>query len=154
MLLNCGVGEDSWESLRLQKDQTSQSWRKSVLNIHWKDWCWSWSSWCKEPAHWKRPWCWERLKMGGEGDHRGGDFGWHRQLNGHECKQALRDGEGQGSLMCCSQWGHKELDTTQQLTENSKILEEVIPTGPKNKKKCCQKIQSLLFQGKVQWNTV
>ena len=38
MLLNCGVGEDSWESLGLQGDQTSQSSRKSVLNIHWKDW--------------------------------------------------------------------------------------------------------------------
>ena len=61
-------------------DQTSQSWRKSVLNIHWKDWCWSWSSktlatWCKELTHWKRPWCWERLKEGGEGDDRGWD-GW------------------------------------------------------------------------------
>ena len=32
--------EDSWESLGLQGDQTSQSYRKSVLNIHWKDWCW------------------------------------------------------------------------------------------------------------------
>ena len=39
MLLNCGVGKDSWESLGLQ-DQTSQSWRRSTLNIHWKDWCW------------------------------------------------------------------------------------------------------------------
>ena len=34
---------------------------------HWKDWCWNWSSntlatWCKEPTHWKGPWCWERLK--------------------------------------------------------------------------------------------
>ena len=37
MLLNCGVGEESWESLELQGDQTSQSSRKSVLNIHWKD---------------------------------------------------------------------------------------------------------------------
>ena len=37
MFLNCGVGGDSWESLRLQGDQTSQSYRKSVLNIHWKD---------------------------------------------------------------------------------------------------------------------
>ena len=40
--------------------------------MHWKDWCWSWSSntlatWCEEPTHWKRPWCWERLKAGGEG---------------------------------------------------------------------------------------
>ena len=41
MLLNCGAGKDSWESLGQQGDQTSQSWRKSVLNIHWKDWCWS-----------------------------------------------------------------------------------------------------------------
>ena len=50
------------------------------LNIHWRDWCWSWSSntlatWCKEPTHWKRPWCWERLRAGGEGDDRGWD-GW------------------------------------------------------------------------------
>ena len=44
MCLNCGVGEDSWESLGLQGDQTSPSWRKSVLNIHWRDWCWSWRS--------------------------------------------------------------------------------------------------------------
>ena len=54
--------------------------RKSVLNIHWKDWCWSWNSdtlatWCEELTHWKRPWCWERLMVGGEGDDRGWD-GW------------------------------------------------------------------------------
>ena len=47
--------------------------RKSVLNIHWKDWCWSWNSntlatWCEELTHWKRQWCWERLKTGGDGD--------------------------------------------------------------------------------------
>ena len=42
MLLNRGTGEDSWESLAYQGDQTSQSWRKSTLNIHWKDRCWSW----------------------------------------------------------------------------------------------------------------
>ena len=52
--------------------------RKSVLNIHWKDWCWSWNSntlatWCEQLTHWKRPWCWERLKAGGEGDDRGWD---------------------------------------------------------------------------------
>ena len=58
MLSNCGAGEDSLESLRQQGDQTSQPWRKSTLNIHWKDWCWSWSTnilatWCEEPTHWK-----------------------------------------------------------------------------------------------------
>ena len=49
----------------------------SVLNVHWKDWCWSWNSnplatWCEELAHLKRPWCWEGLRAGGEG----GDRGW------------------------------------------------------------------------------
>ena len=44
MLSNCDAGEDSWESVGQQGDQTSQSERKSTLNTHWKDWCWSWSS--------------------------------------------------------------------------------------------------------------
>ena len=75
MLLNCGVREDSWESLGLQEDQTSPSQRKSVLNIHWKYRCWRWSSdtlatWCNKLTHWKRPWCWERLKARGQGDDR------------------------------------------------------------------------------------
>ena len=38
---------------------------------------------------------------------------WHHQLDGHEFEQALRDGEGQGSLACCSPWGHKESDMTE-----------------------------------------
>ena len=38
-------------------------------------------------------------------------FGWHHQLNGHEFEQAPGAGDGQGSLACCSSWGHKELDT-------------------------------------------
>ena len=80
MLLNYGVGEDSWESVRLQGDPTIQSYMKSVLNIHWNYRCWRWNSntlatRCEEPTHWKRPWFWERLKMGGEGDYRGWD-GW------------------------------------------------------------------------------
>ena len=84
MLLNCGVGDDSWESLGLQGDQTTQSQRKLILTIHWNDWCWSWSSntlatWCEELTHLKRPWCWERLKAGGEGDDRGWD-GWMASL--------------------------------------------------------------------------
>ena len=84
MLLNCGVREDSLESLGLQGDPTSPFWMRSVLNIHWKDWCWSWNSktlatWCEEVTHWKRPWCWERLKVGGEGDNRGWD-GWMASL--------------------------------------------------------------------------
>ena len=51
---------------------------QSVLNILWKDWCWSWNSntlatWCEELTQRKRPWCWERLKAGKEGDDRGWD---------------------------------------------------------------------------------
>ena len=84
MLLNCGAGQDSWESLGLQGDRTSPSWRKSILNIHCKDWCWGWNSnplatWWEELTHWKRPWCRERLKAGGDGDDRGWD-GWMASL--------------------------------------------------------------------------
>ena len=60
------------KEVKLVNPKGNQSWRK--------DWCWSWSSntlatWCKELTHLKRPWCWERLKAGGEGDNRGWD-GW------------------------------------------------------------------------------
>ena len=53
MLLNCGAGEDCSESLGLQEKQTSHSYRKSTLNIQWKNLCWNWSSntlatWCRE----------------------------------------------------------------------------------------------------------
>ena len=84
MLLNCGVGEDSCESLGLQGDPTSPFWRISALGFLWKEWCWSWNSStlatsCKELTHWKRPWCWEGLGAGGEGDDRGWD-GWMESL--------------------------------------------------------------------------
>ena len=41
--------------------------------------------------------------------------GWHHQLSGHEFEQASGVGDGQGSLGSCNPWGHKELDTTEQL---------------------------------------
>ena len=76
MLLNCGVGDlrIPWTAKR-----SNQSILKEInLNIHWKDWYWSWYSnalafWCEELTYWKRPWCWKRLKAGGEGDDRGWD---------------------------------------------------------------------------------
>ena len=43
---------------------------------------------------------------------------WHHQLDGHELEQSPGDGEGQGSLACCSPWDHKESDTTEQLNNN------------------------------------
>ena len=83
MLLNCGVGKDSCKSVGPQGDPTSPSWR-SVLGVHLRVWCWSWNSntlatWCKELTHLKRPWCWEGLGAGGEGDDRGWD-GWMASL--------------------------------------------------------------------------
>ena len=61
--------------------RSNQSILKEInLNIRWKDCCWSWNSntlatWCEELTHLKRRWCWETLKVGGEGDNRGWD-GW------------------------------------------------------------------------------
>ena len=61
--------------------RSNQSILKEISpGFHWKDWCWSWNAntlatWWEELTHWKRPWCWERLGAGGEGDDRGWD-GW------------------------------------------------------------------------------
>ena len=124
MLLNCDAREDFWEFLGQQGDQTSQSLRKSTLNIHWQHWCWSWSSNTlvtsrKEPIHWKRPWCWERLRAGGEGTTEDEMVEWHYRLNEHEFEQVPGDSEGQGTLVCCSPWGCKESDMTWWMNNNS-----------------------------------
>ena len=71
-----------WRRL-LRVPWTARRSNQSILKemgVHWKDCCWSRNSntlatWCKELTHWKRPWCWERLKAGGEGDNREWD-GW------------------------------------------------------------------------------
>ena len=83
MLLNCGVGEDSWESLGLQGDQTNPKQNQSWIFIKRTDaeaeapilWPPDAKSWLTRK---KRPWCWERLKAG-EGDDRGWD-GWMASL--------------------------------------------------------------------------
>ena len=48
--------------------------------------------------------------------------GWHHQFDGYEFEQALGNGEGQGSLVGCSSWGHKS-DMTEQLNNNKKLLD-------------------------------
>ena len=105
--------------LGLQGNPTSPSWRKSALNIHWKDWCWSWSSnilaTCyEEPIHWKRPWSgkdWKQEKGVTEDEM----VGWHHQVNGHELGQTSGVRYGQWGLACCGLWGCKESDTTERL---------------------------------------
>ena len=51
-------------------------------------------------------------------------FGWHHKLNRHEFEQALGDGEGQGSLVCCSPWSRKESDMTEPLNNNDNVWED------------------------------
>ena len=88
----------------------------STLDIHWKDQCWSWSSSTlatlhKEPTHWKKPWCWEGLRVRGKGDNRGS----LTQLTWVSAKSRR-----QWSLVCCSSWGLKESGITEQLNNNNK----------------------------------
>ena len=130
----------------------------NILNMHWKDWCWSWSSntlatRCKELTHWKRSWRWERLRAE-EGDDRRWDGWWHHQLNGHVFEQTRGD-DGQGSLACCSPWGHGELDTTSRL-KNNKSVYTGFPGGSSGKEAACQcrRIQRGGFDpwiGKIPW---
>ena len=87
----------------------------------------SWNSntldaWYEELTHWKRPWCWERLKAGGEGTNVDEMVGWHHQLDGHAFEQAPGVGDRQGSLACCSPWGHKELDMTERPNWNERLF--------------------------------
>ena len=116
------AGEDSWESLGLQANQTSQSQRKTTLNIHWKDGCWSWHSntlaaWCEEWLTGKDPDVGEDWRQEEKGVAEDEMVGWHHRFNGHEFEQTLGNSEGQGSLACCSAWSHKESDRTYQLKE-------------------------------------
>ena len=118
MLLNCAVGKDSWEPLGQQGDPTSPSKGRSVLGVHWSDWCWSWNSKTvatsgKELTHWKRSWSWEGLGARGEGDNRGWD-GWMASQT-WTWVWSLGDGDGQGGLACWCPWVRKESDTTEGL---------------------------------------
>ena len=132
MFLNSGVGEDSWEFLGLQGDLTSPSWRRSVLVVHWRNWCWSWNSntwaaWYQELTHLKRS-MQERLRAGGEGTTEDEMVGWHHQLNGHGFGWTLGVGDGQEGREYCSSWGRKQSDTTEWLNwTDSAIRKENLP---------------------------
>ena len=75
-----------------------------------QDWCWNWHSntlatWCEELTYLKRPWCWERLKVGGEGDDRGWD-GWMASLTQWRWWQTVRPGvlQSMGSQRVGHDW--------------------------------------------------
>ena len=106
--LNCGVGEDFWESLGQQADQTvaGQSQRKSTLNIG-----------AEAPVLWPPDGKSQLIGKLTEDEM----VGWHHWLNRLEFEEAPGDGEGQGSLVCCSPWGHKESHTTERLNNNNNL---------------------------------
>ena len=109
--------------------------KESALNIHWKDWYRSWSfSTLAWPPDLKS-------LLSGKDSYAGKDWrqeeecvtedktvGWHHRLNGHEFEQimSLGNNEGQGSLACCSPWGHKELDMTEHLNNDNKNLPQFV----------------------------
>ena len=97
--------------------------KRSVLGVHWKNWCWSWNSntlatSCEDLTHWKRPWCWEGLRAGGEGEDR------MRRLDGITNSMGMGLGRLRELVMGREAWcaviygvhdSCKELDTTEQL---------------------------------------
>ena len=122
MLSKCGAEKTLENPLDSKEVKPVNPKWKSTLNIHWKYWCWSWSSntlatWW-ELTHWKIPWCWERLRARGEGGTKDEMVGWHHWLCGHEVEQIPGDSGGQRSLECYNLWGHKELNTTEWLNKN------------------------------------
>ena len=120
MLLNCGVGEDSWKSLGLQGDPTSPFLRRSALGFLWK-----------EDAKAETPVLWPpnvKIWLIGKDSDAGRDWGqedkettedemagWHHRLNGRESAWTPGVGDGQGGLACCDSWGGKETDMTEWL---------------------------------------
>ena len=129
---NCSAGEDLWKSLEQQGDQASQSEGRSTLNIHWKDWPWSWSSsilvtWCKQTTHWKSPWFWERSRVEGKKASEDEMIGCYHQCNEHEPGPTPGDDERQGGLACCSTWGLEELARLGDWTTITTITTNNIP---------------------------
>ena len=108
---------------------------EGIMNIYW---CWNWNSnalvtWYKELTHWKRPWCWERLKAGGERDERGCD-GWTASPVQRTWvwvssgswwwtgKPGVLQSSSPRTWGHCSPWDHKEPDTTEQLNWTQRIV--------------------------------
>ena len=120
MRLNCGVGEDFWESLGLQRikpvnPKAGQSWifteRTDVeaeAPILWPPDAKNWLT-GKDPDAGKD---WGQEEKGTTEDE---IVWWHHLLDAHEFEQALGVGDGKGSLPCCSWWGCRESDTTEWL---------------------------------------
>ena len=120
MLLNCGVGEDSWESLGLQGDppvhsEGDQPWdffgrndAKAETPGLWPPHAKSWL--IGKDSNTGRDWGQEE-----KGETENEMVGWHHWLDGRESEWTPGVGDGWGGLACCDSWGHKESDTTERL---------------------------------------
>ena len=129
MFLNCGVGEDSWGSLKCKEIQSvhpkgNQSWRfigrtdaEAETPILWPPDVKSWLI-GKDPDAGK-DWRWEE-----KGKTEDEMVGWHHWLSGHEFEWTPGVGDGQGGLACCPPWGCKELDTTERLKCGVRICQK------------------------------
>ena len=130
MLLNCGVEEDSWESLGQQGDPVNlkgnQSWifigrtdPEAETPILWPPNAKNWLIW-KDPDAGK-DWRWEE-----KGITEDEVVGWHHQLNEHGFGWTPGVGHWQGGLACCSSWCHKELGMTELLNWTELIVPKAI----------------------------
>ena len=121
MLLNCGVGEDSWESplgckeIQPVNTNRNQSWifigrfdTEAETPILWPPDAKNSLIWKDRDAG--KDWRWKE-----KGTTQDEMVGWHHRLDGHEFEQAPGVGDGQGSLACCGPWGRKESDMTEWL---------------------------------------
>ena len=141
MLLNCGSGEDSWESLGLQGNPTvhskgDQPWvflgrndAKAETPVLW-------------PPH-AKSWLIEKVSDAGRdwGQEEKGTTedemaGWHHRLDGCEFEWTPGDSDGQGGLACCDSWGRKQSNTTEQLNWTEGLFLFFIPT--KSRSLLCQ----------------
>ena len=124
--LNCGVGENSWESLGQQDQQVhpkgNQSWIFTGRTDAEAEASILWPPDGKSQLIGKDPDSGKDWKAGGEGDDRRWD-GWMASLTQWPWVwQTPGDSEGQGGLACCSSWDHKESNTTEQLSNNNATL--------------------------------
>ena len=109
--------------------RSNQSILKEINSIHWKDWRWSsntLATWWKSQLIRKDPDAGKDWRQ--EEKRRTEDemVGWHHGLNGHDFEQTLGDSKGQESMECCSSWGPKESEMTEQLNNKFKIQFKVL----------------------------
>ena len=122
ILLHWCIGEDSREEFQPFNPKGNQSWiftgrtdADAEVPILWP----------LDAKNWlirKDPDVGKRLKAGGEGDNKDEMVGWHHWLSGHEFEQVPGDGDGQGSLACCSPWGCKKSDMTERMNWTKHFL--------------------------------